>query len=208
MKHGRLFKNFGLFCALSALVGCAALREPAPKAVDWNARRAALQALDDWTVRGRIAVATAEDGWSGSLTWRQEDEDVDLSFRGPLGVGGVHIFGTSEHLEVETTRGEALTITDPEHELYREFGWTIPVYSMRYWMLGASDPRTHAEEVVDEQGLLKALTQGGWTVRYESYREFEGRLLPRKLVLQNDAVRIRLAVSNWTIEAPGLRPPG
>lgn len=207
MNYQRLVKSLGFICIGLTLSSCAGLR-PMPETANWPARRAALQAMADWTVRGRIAMATAEDGWSGSLIWRQANEDVDLSFRGPLGVGGVRIRGTTERLEVETTRGQALTIRDPEDELRREFGWTIPVYSMRYWMLGASDPHSRADEVVDDRGLLKELSQGGWTVLYESYRDVEGTLLPRKVVLQNDDIRIRLAVSSWSIHEEEARPSG
>lgn len=182
---------------LFLLNACAGSPPRTPEAGHWPGRLATLRTLDDWTLSARVALATAEDGWSGALTWRQEREDLDLSLRGPLGVGGVRIHGHPGKLMVRTSKGREFVLSDPEAELRREFGWTLPLASMRYWMLGIPDPGSEARELVDEAGLLQQLDQGGWRVSYDSYREFDGNTLPRKLVIENDEVRIRLAVSRW-----------
>ena len=190
---------------LILLTACSALRREPPDVGAWPVRLAALQDLDDWTLSARVAFATAEEGWNGSLTWRQEREAVDLSFRGPLGVGGVRIHGHPGELTVRTSKGEEFFVTEPEVELRRELGWTLPIGSMRYWILGVPDPGAQAGELVHEAGLLKHMIQQGWRVSYDSYREFDGNTLPRKLVMENDEVRIRMAVSRWLFhggEAP------
>lgn len=189
--------RLGLVLPVLVLSACAGLKPQPPDAADWNDRLTTLQGLDDWTLNARVAFATAEDGWNGSLTWRQEREDLDLSFRGPLGVGGLRIQGQPGELIVRTAKGEELVVSDPEVELHREFGWTLPITSMRYWMLGIPDPGAEPRELVHEAGLLQQLNQRGWRVSYDSYREYEGSILPRKLVMENDEVRIRMAVSRW-----------
>lgn len=169
-------------------------------AASWPARRAALQSLAHWRMDGRIALSTAEKGWSGTLTWRQSDQHVDARFRGPLGVGGFHIAGVPGHIELETSDGEHFLLTDPETELEAALGWRVPLASMRYWMLGVADPYGgEAEESLDEQGRLERLEQRDWTVRYTSYRGFDGATLPRKLVMENGELRIRLAIDDWAL---------
>lgn len=187
-----------------ALVLCGCL-QPQQKpevfsATSWPARRAALQSLEDWRLDARIALSTADEGWSGTLSWRQADEHVDASFRGPLGVGGFHIAGRPDRLELETSDGERFVFTDPETELAAQLGWHVPLASMRYWMLGVADPQGgDAEETLDEEGRLDRLEQRDWTVQYTSYRSFDGATLPRKLVIESSELRIRLAIDDWTL---------
>ena len=38
--------------------------------------------------------------------------------------------------------------------MQERFGWSIPVYSMRYWIVGVSDPEEPASEIVDGGGFL------------------------------------------------------
>jgi outer membrane lipoprotein LolB len=185
-----------------ALAGCLQPQQKpdAFSAESWPARRAALQSLADWHLDGRIALSTAEDGWSGTLTWRQIDEHVDARFRGPLGVGGFHIAGVPDRIALETTDGEHFLFTDPETELEATLGWRVPLASMRYWMLGVADPLGgEADESLNEEGRLERLEQRDWTVRYTSYRSFDGATLPRKLVMENGELRIRLAIDDWAL---------
>ncbi|MBA3564318.1 MAG: outer membrane lipoprotein LolB [Gammaproteobacteria bacterium] len=190
-----------------ALTGCLQPQQRAEEfsAASWPARREALQSLDHWSLQSRIALSTDEEGWSGTLTWRQDENYVDARFSGPLGVGGFRIEGVPERLELETSEGEHFVFTDPEAELAAELGWRVPLASMRYWMLGVADPQSgDAEETLDEHGRLEELEQRDWTVRYTSYRSFDGDTLPRKLVMENDDLRIRLAVDDWELGGPRL----
>ena len=82
------------------------------------------------------------------------------------------------------------------------FGWSLPVYSMRFWMLGVSDPGAGADEVVDDEGMLVELTQNGWQVRYDDYSNNGGTLLPRKIVMESGDVRIRVVADRWKIAVP------
>lgn len=200
-------RNLIVLILVFALGGCLQPQQKPDEfsAASWPARRAALQSLEAWQLDARIALSTADEGWSGTLSWRQHDEYVDARFRGPLGVGGFHIEGEPGRLALETSDGEQFVFTDPEAELAAELGWRVPLASMRYWMLGVADPRAgDAEEMLDDEGRLSRLEQRDWTVDYTSYRSFDGATLPRKLVMDNGELRIRLAVDNWRLgEADG-----
>ncbi|MFO0512225.1 MAG: lipoprotein insertase outer membrane protein LolB, partial [Gammaproteobacteria bacterium] len=54
----------------------------------WESRRSALQAWPGYELRGRIAVARGDDGFSGALRWVQSGSKARLELDGPLGVGG------------------------------------------------------------------------------------------------------------------------
>ena len=187
--------------AITVLVSaCAGFGEKPTGVLDeWTVRSEALRAIDHWSMRGRIAMSTPADAWSGSLTWEQDSDDVDMRMRGPLGFGGFRIYGDLDSLELRTNKGEILVLDDPETDLRRQLGFGVPVYSMRYWMLGVSDPASTAREQFDEQGLLSELEQRGWQILYQDYRLFEGRVLPRRLVISNKSVQIKLAVDRWVL---------
>jgi outer membrane lipoprotein LolB len=169
---------------------------------NWLERRDYLRRIDDWRMEGRLALRAGGNGYNGTLSWEQVHEDLDFRFRGPFGFGGFRIHGDMERLRIKTTRGDEILLSDPESEMTERFGWSLPVYSMRFWMLGVSDPGAGADEVVDDEGMLVELTQNGWQVRYDDYSNNGGTLLPRKIVMESGDVRIRVVADRWKIALP------
>jgi outer membrane lipoprotein LolB len=162
-----------------------------------------LREIEEFRMEGRLALNTGRRGYSGTVSWEQNDDIVDFRFRGPFGFGGFRIHGDLDQLRVKTTAGEEFLLRDPELEMTERFGWSLPVHSMRYWILGVSDPGSPATEVPDEQGLLQSVEQAGWTVLYDSYSESDGLLLPRRLDMERGEIRIRVMSDRW--EIPGAR---
>ena len=153
-------------------------------------------------MEGRIALRTGSDGYNGTLSWEQMDDLLDFRFRGPFGFGGFRIHGDLDRLRIKTTSGEELLLTDPEAEMRDRFGWSLPVYSMRFWIVGVSDPGMTADETVDDDGMLLELSQNGWDVSFDGYRVEDGLLLPKKIVMESGDVRIRVVADRWRIALP------
>lgn len=184
--------------------GCVSPRDRIGEAleVEWLERRDLLRQLDDWRMEGRIALRTGRDGYNGTLSWEQMDDLLDFRFRGPFGFGGFRIHGDLDRLRIKTTSGEELLLTDPEAEMRDRFGWSLPVYSMRFWIVGVSDPGMTAEETVDDEGTLLELSQNGWDISFDGYRVEDGLLLPKKIVMESGEVRIRVVADRWRIALP------
>jgi outer membrane lipoprotein LolB len=176
---------------------------PEPPRVDWLERRDMLREIEEFRMEGRLALNTGRRGYSGTVSWEQNDDIVDFRFRGPFGFGGFRIHGDLDKLRVKTTAGDEFFLRDPEQEMTERFGWSLPVHSMRYWILGVSDPGLPAAEVPDSQGLLESMEQGGWFVRYDGYGDIDGLLLPRRFDMERGEVRIRVVTDRW--EIPGAR---
>ncbi len=185
-------------CAAALLAaGCATI--PAPAGGDWPQRREALQALDGWTLVGRVAVAAGGDGFSGGMSWRQDGARAAIDMRGPVG-------GTALAIRVD---GDALSVTDAggttidgeeARRLTAEYvGAPLPLPQLRYWLVGAPAPDSPYRETLGTDARLEALEQAGWRVRYARYVAAGRQVLPERIELTAGDFRLRVAVTSWRL---------
>lgn len=197
-----------LLLAASLLAACSTLRSSAPSGTEdqmaWGSHLAQLTTLTTWNFDGQVGFIEGKDSGSGSLAWSQQGDWTVLDFHGPLGAGAVHIEGDAASLHVKTSRGDDFTTADPETDLGARLHQPLPVLSLRYWVLGMPDPGADYAKTGDAHGELVALDQRGWHVEYRAYAQVDGFSLPTLLTLQRDAMRIKVAVSDWTL--PGSKP--
>lgn len=188
-------------CALTLcvlLVACPSVpRRPEAPALPWPERRAALQALDEFELRGRVAVSTAEEGFNASLRWEQEGEGARLSLDGPFGAGGLEIEARAHSFTLRNSRGETLDGEAARSALERELGFGLPLGSLRYWVLGVPDPALPAEEVLNETQQLVRLVQDGWAIDFGRYERVAGLWRPVRLTVRREAARVRLVIDRW-----------
>lgn len=184
-----------LLAVIVVLGGCASLltTRTLPDALpsEWSARRDALQAWTRFESHGRVAIAHAGEGFSGSWRWAQHAQRSRLELNGPLGVGGVRLqFGAGD---VEEARARLV--------LEQQLGFALPIDSLRYWMLGVPDPSQSAEERVSlDAPRLEGLNQAGWTVAFTSYAPVAGAdyELPQRIEASREALRVRLVIEGWS----------
>ena len=177
--------------------GCVTL--PPPAALSWPERRSALQQVADFHLRGRVAVAAGGSGFNATLRWAQRDGGARVDLAAPLGIGAAHIDQRDGQIVVTTSRGERLAGAEASTAIEREFGFQPPFASLRYWLLGATDPARPAEETLDDEQRLAHLEQDGWSIDYGDYRVTAGQWLPRRLTLRRESVRVRLLVQEWRL---------
>jgi outer membrane lipoprotein LolB len=170
--------------------------------LSFDRRQATLENAQPWSMRGRLAVNTGERAFQGSFNWRQDGDALDLSVRGPLGAGILHVAGTPAELTF-TARGETRTLTDAEAELSALLGWWLPVTSLPSWLLGLPDRVFRATTETGVDGTLAALEQRLWRVDYASYQVLplagtpSGVLVPRRIDMQHGDLSLRLTVDDW-----------
>jgi outer membrane lipoprotein LolB len=185
------------FAVLLLAGGCATLPPPAD---DWTARRTALQALEEWTLDGRIAVAAGEDGFSGGFDWAQQGPRADIALSGPMGGKGLEIHVEDSGLTVNL-RGESYAGDEARQLIEARIGpgHALPVTEMRYWLIGAPAPGVPHEETLGDDRRLAGLAQSGWQVRYERYDAVGALALPARLEMTTEGLRLRVVVSHWRL---------
>jgi outer membrane lipoprotein LolB len=184
---------------LLAIGGCATQRSiELPPMPDWATRSAALQDITRWEFHGRIGVSSGDEGFNGNLWWWQRDDDFRASIGGPLGVGTVRIAGVGTKFTITDKEGTEIEIRDAETELQTQYGWTIPVDSLRFWALGIPDPQEPASMEFAGDGLLATLEQRGWRVAIDQYRPAGGQSMPRRLTARSAQGKVVLVIDDWT----------
>ncbi len=193
-----------LFCLLPMLAGCVTQRVEIPEGAESAlARQARLLGLTQWEARGRVAIKSADTGGQGNLQWLQTGAAARIRLSGPFGAGAYEINWLPGQITVLSRGAEAaLEYVGPdaaERFLAEQVGWSFPVASLRYWLLGLADPAVPATEQTDDRGRLQELQQSGWVVRYEDYVQSAATWLPRKLVIESEQLRVRFVIDTWLL---------
>jgi len=181
------------------LAACVTTRPPVlavPAGLSWDQRVARLQAESNWTLAGRAAVAVGSQGWQASLNWQQRSLESDVHLAGPLGVGATVLNLTPAGLSINGAPAGGADLQQLEDKL----GFDLPISRLRYWLLGVPDPTAADEVVRDGQDCAQQLTQDGWNIAYERYAANDGNVLPTRLVLTRDDVRVRIVVDRWSLK--------
>ena len=82
-------------------------------------------------------------------------------------------------------------------QLQERLGFEPPLDQLRFWLLGVPDPGAGFD--LTRNGLDRAsqLKQQGWTIDYDRYMPADGDMLPARLVVSREGVRVRIAVDRW-----------
>ncbi|MEM6513321.1 MAG: lipoprotein insertase outer membrane protein LolB [Pseudomonadota bacterium] len=190
----------GVLIACLLLAGCATtgrVEVDLPALGDWEQRRSLLADADDWSLTGRIGIRSDDDGFNARFRHTQDGRRFDATLSGPLGVGTIRVAGDTRAIVLTDKDGEQLTLSNPEADLLRLYGWTIPLDSLKYWALGIPDPAVAATPVIDDAGRLTSLEQRGWRVDIDRYREYAGQQLPARITATSTTTRVRLVVDRW-----------
>jgi outer membrane lipoprotein LolB len=182
-----------VFC--SALAACVSTRPAAPAApaVPWEQRVTELQHAAGWQLDGRAAVAVGQQGWQATLNWRQSGIFAEVHLAGPFGIGALVLKQGPDGLSLNGAPPSDAVLS----QVHDKLGFDPPLENLHYWLLGVPNPAYGFEVVRNDQGRAKTLAQAGWSVAYDRYLPVEGDLLPARLVVSRDDVRVRIIIDHW-----------
>ncbi len=186
--------RLALLCAVLLLVSCRTL---SPTATTPDARRAQLRAISHFDFSGRVASVVGTQGVSAALDWQQRANDSTLQLRAPLGLGTLRIDYRDGQLQLQSGDGTEVRGALADDRLEQWLGFTPPLASLRYWLLGCSDPASTAEESFDPQQRLLQLKQDGWQINYQNYQRAAQLWLPQALSIERDGRKLKLVINRW-----------
>lgn len=177
----------------------------------FNEHVRAMESVDEWVIRGRLAVKTSKRGETANMYWRREQSEHYINLYGPFGAGRVIL---TRNEDGATLRNEKGTYHDDSAEelLYRAVGWRVPFRSMQHWVLGVAAPDGEHEMELDDRGRLETLTQNGWRISFEDYHEENRREVPRRMVMnalpgtehiagdtsgENETIQVKALIERW-----------
>jgi outer membrane lipoprotein LolB len=196
-----------LVIASAALVSACSSHRVKPLNTDfaernWAIRRSTLLAVQNFNLQGRLSESGLT-GVRGELNWVQTGRQFEVRFYGPLGVGAATITGNPKNVEIRTKDG-TFTTDQPEALMQEKLGWSLPLASLQYWLLGLPTPiRGYEEEPrdtvkLDDAGRPQTIKQLGWKLDYDEYQTVGIIDLPRKIVLANGDRSFRIVVDQWS----------
>ena len=191
---------------------------PAPVYNSIEERQRSLVQLQEWSAKGRIALATPRDSFTASLNWEQQR----LNFNVRLSV----LFG-QRTLQVSQQNGTAtlrapgragVTGADAELLLLRELGVRVPLTQFVFWMRGL--PGNVGTPSYDSNGRLEKLVYldadgVNWNATFRRFKVVDTLELPEVIDIIGGDIRIRLLINSWafekavaaqTVEAPPATP--
>jgi outer membrane lipoprotein LolB len=183
----------------ASLTGCSLFATAPPEVSYSKAVNQALYYLEPWSLDGRVALTGTQDSWTADLAWSHRRDDEQISLSGPLGQGMVKIHLSGETVTVAEGSGKVESSGDPEGFINQRLGMFVPVTSLRYWVLGVPEPELDFEE------SDKGFTQAGWTVAFQAMQQVGQWLLPRKMSVANDRVKLKLIINEWTLHDGKMR---
>lgn len=150
----------------------------------WAMHKLRLLDIRNWNMKGKMGVKTAFKGGSATVIWDRALSTHNVEIFGPFGGGRIRIaedpFGATL-----TDNKKNVTIGETAYKLlYKEVGWPVPFDAMKYWVIGLPIPDVWAKWELNDQGYLGWLSQAGWEVTFEDYRDRGGVPMPRKIQLK------------------------
>ncbi|HEC15283.1 MAG TPA: outer membrane lipoprotein LolB [Sedimenticola sp.] len=154
---------------------------------------------ENWLLDGRIGLQLPDRSWQAAIHWNQHGEDFEISLRGPFGQGLGRV--QKQGKDVVLTDGEGRTLrrsaSELDHLVTEQLGVPVPIGSLRYWVLGRPRPGRSWRLLDSSQGRRQGFSQVGWDIRFDNWSSFDGRMLPARLTMRRDAVRLRLVLHEW-----------
>lgn len=193
--------RFVVIALAALLVGCST-RQAAPvnnaaSEFAYQQRSVELAALTAWDLSGKLSLDDGRDGGSGKLGWQVRPLFDQLDFHGALGKGAWRLVIDEHGAELQKADGTISRAPGIEELVLEEVGWSIPVDSLRWWVLGLAAPGSYARRDLDEGGHMLDLKQHGWDISFDRYRTFDNHEIPGKLVATRGERRVKFAVLDW-----------
>lgn len=215
LQHHNL-GHFARVCAVASallLSACASRLEPvAPANPDWEQHHAAIAALNDWALAGRLNIRRQDQSDTVQINWDQQAEGFDLRLSGSFGLGAVHVYDSPAGVTVDKAGEDRVTLPSLAALTQEYFGYDFPTAPLLYWVRGIPAPGLPARTTLDPNQLLGTLTQDdthgqSWTLSYDRYQQSGSLFLPGRIRVQREGLLLTFLINRWQVPVDLTRTP-
>jgi outer membrane lipoprotein LolB len=195
-----------LFLVSTALLLASCSTRPVSQApaMDWQSRQARYATIDDWQLRARLGLRSANRSGSVTLLWEEQPQQRSIRLLNPMGGGLVSLQQDEHGARLEDNKRSTWQAATAGDAIYRATGWRIPIEQLRWWLLGVVTPGSENDYALDEQQRLASVRTEDWRLTIEDYRLFDDIELPARITVQstpeNDSeqpMQARIIVKSW-----------
>ncbi len=157
------------------------------KTIVWTDRLQTVEKLSDFRIKGSLSLVLKEDSFIGNFDYTNSNVSSEIIVRDYF---GNLIF--KDNLK-NTTVGDIYSVlgesaTDNSLFVHNKISFLN--------LLLATPSGVNQEELIfDDKGWLVEIKYPDWTIRYDSFQEINGIVLPRKILILGESFRLTL-VSN------------
>ena len=185
-----------LSLALSLLLsGCSQFSSRLPADTQAPRPLTANSLIQQWQLSGKIGLRNGSQGTSAYINWRQCKDDFTIRLTGPLGQGAALLSGNSSSAHLTTSEQQHFYASSAEQLLQQQFGWSIPVAQLLYWLRGI--PAPDQSFISDDQS--SGFLQNQWQLNYPTFSFVEGYQLPEKAIAINTPLKVTLIIKDWQL---------
>jgi len=151
--------------------------------------------IEEFKIKGKIGIITKDDFNNFSLDWEQQGDRFNVMLNSALDLYKIEVFGDENTLTLNVP-DKKLPIKSRE-EAANELGFSLPINSMRYWLIAMKNPELPGTVERGSMGFKRVIKQGDWQIDYDEYASFRGITLPKKIRLQHEVVTLKLSIRDW-----------
>jgi len=189
-KCGAIRPVFSLL--LLALTSCASVPVVQEQRPEWSQ----LGQVEAWVMKGRIAFRQNQEGWHGMIGWFHDQSLDEIKIAGPVGQGAFIIRSKGGAVEIQYADGRVEMAEKPDELIKKQLGFSIPLQAMRWWVLGLPI-KGKPFRVIEDSPDSVSFRQDDWTVSQRDFHLFDGRIIPRRLKIENTNLSLKLVVDRW-----------
>lgn len=154
--------------------------------------------ITKFSVRARAIISQPDQANTIRMIWQHTARDDYLGFANPLGHMMAELQRDASGARWLTADGERYEAPQPDQLFAQLTSVPVPLDAFSQWMLGRV---TNAAQAVqrDAEGRLVDASDRGWHVHVQKYESALPDALPEILELEQDKLRIRLAVEDWQL---------
>ncbi len=102
-------------------------------------------------------------------------------------------------MTLKTSDGKTASAGSAEELLTQQWGWRLPLASLKYWIRGLPVPGVPAQTTFDRAHRLASLSQQGFNIQYQGYTTAGSLDLPQHLSITSPALKTKLVIYKWNI---------